>query len=403
MWLGRAFSIIGTQMGFITINWHVARLLSGREVIWLGRVIDAQALGLGALGLVRVLPVLLLAMVGGALADSVDRRKLLITTQSVAALVAITLASLTLTNHITLPLIYLLAGLAAATFALDEPSRQAIIPHLVQKKDLTSAISLNTTVWYLGSVLGPGLGGVLIATLGNLGFIYAIDALSFGAVVLSLLLMRHRSGKLRPFRLNRAEIMEGIHFTYHNKLIWSTMLIDFWATFFGSARTMLPLVADRILHVGEQGYGWLAAAQSLGAVMAGIFLSWRGQIRRQGAILLLSVALYGAATALFGLSTVYALSFLFFALTGAGDTVSSIIRGTIRQLRTPDRLRGRMTGVNMAFFMGGPYLGEAEAGIAAALFGVPFAIVSGGIATLCMVGYMAWRYPTLRQYDKSDT
>ena len=176
------------------------------------------------------------------------------------------------------------------------------------------------------------------------------------------------------------------------------MLLDFFATFFASARTMLPIVADQILGVGAQGYGLLATAQPVGAVLAGTIMSLREEVQRQGWVLLISVGVYGLATALFGLSTVFWLSYAIFALTGAGDTVSTVIRGTIRQINTPDRLRGRMTSINMIFFMGGPQLGEMEAGAVAAVFGVPVALVTGGLATVALTGWIAWKYPRLRNY-----
>ncbi|MDX1665278.1 MAG: MFS transporter, partial [Candidatus Promineifilaceae bacterium] len=178
----------------------------------------------------------------------------------------------------------------------------------------------------------------------------------------------------------------------------STMLLDFFATFFSSARTMLPLVARDMLGLGSLGYGLLGTAQPIGAIIAGVTLASRRDVYRQGALLLISVAVYGLATALFGLSTVLVVSYILFALTGAGDMISTVIRGTIRQLVTPDRLRGRMTSVNMIFFMGGPRLGELEAGLVAAVFSVPFAIFTGGMATVLLTGWIAWRYPSLRNF-----
>jgi MFS family permease len=161
---------------------------------------------------------------------------------------------------------------------------------------------------------------------------------------------------------------------------------------------MLPIVASDILGLGVQGYGLLATAQPIGAVIAGAVTSLRRDIHRQGLVLLVSVGLYGLATALFGLSTNFALSYLLFGLTGAGDTISTVIRGTLRQTMTPDSLRGRMTSVNMVFYMGGPQLGELEAGLVAALAGVPFAIFTGGLATVLLTGWVAWKYPRLRRY-----
>ena len=177
-------------------------------------------------------------------------------------------------------------------------------------------------------------------------------------------------------------------------------MLDFLATFFSSARTMLPIVAGDILGLGPVGYGWLSAAQPVGSIVAGSVVTLRGEMNKQGAVLLVSVLLYGVATIFFGLTTSVVLAFVFMALTGAADTVSTVIRGTLRQLLTPDALRGRMTSVNMVFFMGGPQLGEMEAGLAAAAFGVPFAIVSGGIATVVLTMLIAWKYPMLRRFDR---
>jgi MFS family permease len=180
------------------------------------------------------------------------------------------------------------------------------------------------------------------------------------------------------------------------------MLLDFFATFFSSARTMLPLIADGILGTGPLGYGLLSAAQPVGAVVAGAIMALRKDVYRQGVVLLVSVAIYGVATAIFGITTSFALAFVMLALTGAGDTVSTVIRGTVRQIMTPDNLRGRMTGVNMIFFIGGPQLGELEAGLVAAAFGAPFAILTGGIATVLLTGWIAWKYPRLRDYTSDD-
>jgi MFS family permease len=196
--------------------------------------------------------------------------------------------------------------------------------------------------------------------------------------------------------------VEGLRFTYNAKIIWGTMLLDFFATLLSNARTMLPIVAEEILGVGVTGYGVLATAQAVGAVVAGALLAMRRDIVRQGPVLFASVVVYGAATALFGVSAHFAASYLLFALTGAADTVSTVIRGTIRQLVTPDRLRGRMTSVNMVFFMGGPQLGEARAGVVAAVLGAPLAIASGGLATVAVALVIARRFPALAAYRRDD-
>lgn len=393
-------------MQVIAVNWHIFQLLQGTSytVSLLGQEItlNADALGLGGLGLARVVPVVLFALVGGMLADVRDRRKMLIATNGAAALLSALLAVLTLRDQVTVWAIYLITGGFAALNAFRQPAQQSIIPNLVPAKHLTNAVSLNTLVWQIGTIVGPALGGVLIAAQ-DVSLVYALDAVSFLALVGSLLMMHYRgrpSG--RPGGLGRQSLVEGWRFVRGSRIIWSTMLLDFVATLFSSARTLLPLVAEQVLGVGARGYGLLATAQALGSVLTGGYLSLRRDIHRQGFVLLSSVAVYGLATALFGISTNFALSYLLFALTGAGDTVSTVIRNTLRQIKTPDRLRGRMTGINMIFFMGGPQLGELEAGIVAALFGVPFAIFSGGVATVLFTGWIAWRYPRLRNYTNAS-
>jgi MFS family permease len=406
LWFGRLFSAIGSQMQVIAINWHVVELLSGQTIQWsLGDYsidLGAEALGLGTLGLVRIVPIILFALLGGMLADTFDRRKLLIIAQSVALLFSALLAWLTLTGNVALWSLYLITAAGVAVTAFDEPARQAIVPNIVPPEHFTSAINLNTMLFYTASIVGPGVAGLLIARF-DVGVVYVADAVSFLAVIAGLGLMRYR-GTNRPVGsgLGWQPMVEGLRFTVRSPLIWSTMLLDFFATLFSSARFMLPLVARDMLGMGPAGYGLLATAQPAGAVLAGLVLAWRSNIYRQGIVLLISVAVYGAATALFGLSTVFILSYIIFAFTGVGDTISTVIRGTIRQLNTPDRLRGRMTSVNMIFFMGGPQLGELEAGLVAAAFGVPFALVTGGVATVLLTGWVAWRYPRLRRYTADD-
>ena len=403
IWIGYLISSTGTQMQFIAVNWHIFDLLRGETYTLqlFGRefALNASALGLGSIGLVRVIPIVLFALLGGLLADARDRRKLLLWVQVASTIIAGLLAVLTLTDHITILMIYLLTGAGAAASAMEQPARQSIVPNLVPRHHLTNAISLNTLMNFLATVIGPMLSGVLVGAF-DVGIVYAINAISFVAVIISLLLMEYRGQAAAPEAsgLGWGALVEGLRFTFGSRIIRSTMLLDFFATFFSSARTMLPIVAENVLGVGVQGYGLLSTAQPIGALIAGTVMAWREDVKRQGVVLLASVAIYGAATALFGVSTWFILSYILFALTGAGDTVSTVIRGTLRQVLTPDRLRGRMVSVNMVFFMGGPQLGELEAGLVAAAFGVPMALITGGIGTVLVTLFIAWRYPRLRNY-----
>ncbi|HXV43652.1 MAG TPA: MFS transporter [Anaerolineae bacterium] len=407
LWLGQLISITGSQMQIVAVDWHIYQLLRGQTytLSLFGWTIplQAEALGLGLLGLMRVFPIILFALLGGMLADTRDRRHLMIWTQGTAAFFAAVLALITLTGHESVAAIYLLTAAGAAATAFDNPARQSLVPNLVPREHLSNAVSLNTLMWQIATITGPALAGLLVGAF-NIGLVYILNALSFVAVLMALLMMRYRGqAAAQNTSVGWPALVEGLRFTYKSHLIWSTMLLDFFATFFSSARTMLPIVASDILGVGVQGYGLLATAQPIGAVLAGSILSVRREIYRQGVVLLVSVALYGLATMLFGVSTIFALSYLLFGLTGAADTISTVIRATLRQIITPDYLRGRMTGVNMIFFMGGPQLGELEAGLVGAVFGVPFAIVSGGLATVLLTGWIAWKYPLLRRYTSAMT
>jgi MFS family permease len=405
IWIGQFISIVGTQMQLVAINWHIFELLQGQvlTVSFFGQTLtlNPEALGLGGVGLARIIPIALFAVLGGALADVRNRRTLLLWTNGAAALFAIILALLNFAHLDTVWTIYLLTSLTAATAAFSGPAFQSLVPNLVPEEHLTNAISLNSLSFQTATIAGPALAGIVI-TGTSVGMVYVVNAVSFVTIIVALLLIRYRGGAAaRDTGLNWAAIVEGWRFVRHTRIIWGSMMLDFLATFFSSANTMLPLVAGQILQVGPQGYGVLATAQAVGSLLTGITLSLRKDIYRQGVVLLTSVALYGLATMLFGLSTSFVLSYILFAFTGAADTVSTVIRQTIRQMMTPDRLRGRMTGINQIFFMGGPQLGEMEAGIVAALFGVPFAIVSGGLATIVLTGYIAWKYPRLRQYTSA--
>jgi MFS family permease len=399
LWLGEMVSTVGSQMQVVAIDWHVATLLRGQSVALSDNVsLDAQALGLGLIGLSRVIPIIIFALVGGVLADVVDRRKLMVTTRIIAALLASLLAFITLAGRETVGVIYLFTAAGSAIAAFDSPARQSLIPNLVPREHLSNAISLNTLMWQVGTIVGPAVTGVLVAQY-NIGLVYAINAVTFLVAIWALASLRYR-GERTPLAtgVGLGALMEGLRFVRNTRLIWSTMLLDFCATFFSSARTMLPIVVTQVLGLGVESYGLLATAAPVGSVLAGSVVALRKEIQNQGKVLLVSVAIYGLATVLFGLSTSLVLSYLFYALTGASDTVSTVIRSTLRQLLTPDHLRGRMTSVNMIFFMGGPQLGELEAGLVASAFSAPFAIVTGGLATVLLTAWIAWKYPRLRNY-----
>jgi MFS family permease len=397
LWAGLLLSFTGSYMQAAAMLWHVSLLVPG----------DRRALALGFVGLARIGPILLFSLVSGVAADAFNRRKVMLVTQSVMAVLAAVLAILTLRGLTVVWPIYALAACSSAAGAFDLPPRQALLPSLVPRADLPNAISLNTIAVQSASVAGPALGGLMIATT-NLGWVYAANALSFLFVIGALALMKGQGvshmnsaagGTASRADFSLVAAADGLRFVFRAPLIRSTMLLDFFATFFSSATALLPIFAQDVLHVGARGYGWLYAAPAAGA-LAGSAVMVRAvdMIERRGQVLIAAVLVYGAATVAFGLSTVFWLTFACLAITGAADTVSMVFRNLIRQLETPDALRGRMTGVNMVFFMGGPQLGELEAGLVANWFGPIVSVVSGGLGCLVATTWVAVRTPALRAY-----
>jgi MFS family permease len=320
-------------------------------------------------------------------------------TQSAMALIAVALAVLTFRGLAQVWPIYLLAALSSAAGSFDAPARQSLIPNLVPREHLANAISLNAIMLQTASVVGPSIGGLLIAQLG-IGWVYVANALSFGGVITALGLMRHTPAvRAEPGTVSVRAMTEGLRFVFSAPLIRSTMLLDFFATLFSSATALLPIFAQDILHVGARGYGWLYAAPPVGALLtSAAMVRLVDSIKRRGVVLLCAVFAYGMATVVFGMSRTFWITFLALALTGAADTVSTVFRNIVRHMETPDHLRGRMVGVNMVFFTGGPQLGELEAGLVANWFGAPFSVISGGLACALATLIVALRTPALRRY-----
>jgi len=355
---------------------------------------------LGALGVVRFLPVVLFSPLAGVIADTHDRRRVFLLAQIGLTLISVMLAWITYAGHIDATGIYLLSAMSAAIGCFSNPAKNAWMPNLVAREHLTNALSLNVTSTQIASVVGPSLAGLLLAT-GDIHLVYWINVVSFFCMIVAVLFVRPAppgEGALR--RVSYAAAVEGIRFIWKSPLIRPAMLLDFSATFFASANTLLPLFATDILHVDARGYGFLSSASAVGAVLTGATLSVLPTMKRQGHVLFYAVGFYGLATVLFGVSAKFWLTFAALFLIGAADTVSMVLRQTILQLSTPNELRGRMTSVNMLFVMGGPRLGEAEAGLVAGLVSAPFSVISGGIGCILAVAALAWRSPTLREYGR---
>jgi MFS family permease len=390
LWMGQIVSVTGSQMQFAAINWHIYLLTH-------------SALVLGLVGACRAVPIILCSLMGGVVADVIDRRRLMMTTQTVMLTCSAILAFVTFSGLGHVWPIFLLTAIASAAWAFDTPARQALVPTLVPVKDFPNAVSLSMLMFQIGLIIGPPLAGFLLASHGP-GLVYAINAGSFLAVILGLALMRtsgrpEKNDNQAP-RISLEALFEGLRFVWRTPIIVQTMTLDFVATFFASANQLLPIFAKDILQVGAQGYGFLAAAPAGGAVVTGLVMARLGTLKRQGLVVILSIAVFGSATIAFGLSRVFWFSLLMLAITGAADTISAILRQTIRQLSTPNYLRGRMTSINMIFFMGGPQLGEVEAGTVAALIGAPLSVVTGGAACLIAAAIALVAAKNLQRYEQ---
>ena len=377
-------------MQLAAINWHIY-------------LITHSALSLGLVGACRAIPIILCSLIGGVVADVVDRRRLMMATQSVMLISSGTLALVTFSGLDHVWPIFLLTATSSAAWAFDTPARQSLMPMLVPLKDFQNAVSLSMLMFQFGMIIGPPFAGFLLASRGP-GLVYAFNAASFVAVIAGLALMRV-SGRPEKTetdapRISLQALVGGIRFVWRTPIIVQTMTLDFVATFFASANQLLPIYAKDILQVGARGFGFLAASPAAGAIVAGLVMARLGTIRKQGVTVIVSIAFYGAATIAFGLSRIFWLSLLMLAATGAADTVSTILRQTIRQLVTPNYIRGRMTSINMIFFMGGPQLGEVEAGTVAALIGAPLSVITGGAACLIAAGLALIKARNLRQYEQ---
>lgn len=372
---GQMISSAGTSMQVVAVAWQVYLLTH-------------SAIALGVIGLVQAIPRLIFSLVGGVFADIFDRRKMLLIIEITLASTSTVLALCTIFHVINIVIIYLVVLVAASVSSFEFPTRQAIIPSLVRREEMPDAMSMNMITMQLAFIVGPTLGGFAIAWIG-VANTYWIDVISYFVVIGSLLLMvvPRIPVEKRP-RSGFGALVDGMRFLRAHPVILAVLSLDFFATFFGSPRALLPVYASDIMHIGPQGLGILLAATSLGAVGLAPFTGVIGRIPRQGLGVALAIVGWGVCIVAFGLSpSPLWLGVLFLAGAGAADMVSMILRGLVIQLTTPDELRGRMSAVNAMFVIGGPMLGQFESGLVAGFFTPEFSVVSGGLA--CIVATFA--------------
>src|SRR5215469_5315698 len=372
---GQLISSAGTQMQVVAVAWQVYLLTH-------------SAVALGLIGLVQAVPRLIFSLVGGVFADVFDRRKLLITIEIVLASMSAIPALCTASHVINMVIIYSVVLIAASVSSFEFPTRQAMIPTLVRREEMSDALSLSMVMMQLTSIIGPMVGGFALAWIG-VANTYWFDVISYFVVIGSLLLMVvPRVPIEKRAQAGIGALMDGIKFLRAHPIILAVLSLDFFATFFGSPKALLPVYASQIMHIGPQGLGILIAATSIGAVALAPFTGLIGRISRQGLGVVIAIIVWGLCIMAFGLSpTPLWLGVLFLAGAGAADMVSMILRGLIIQLTTPDEFRGRISAVNGMFVVGGPMLGQFESGLVAGIFSPEFSVVSGGLA--CILATLA--------------
>ena len=378
--------VLGQQVQSVAVGWEM-----------LNRT--GSAFSLGIVGLMQALPLLLFTLPAGAMCDRYDRRKIVLIASMVTAGSSVVLG---FWSYAAGPvwLAYAALFVGGTAQSIGWPARGAIMPTIVPRPLFPNAAAWNSSLFQVAAMTGPALGGVIIAFSAPAAyFTYAALTLVFSWQLVRL------KGNFKPVRTEGKqgrveELLEGLRFVFRTKLILSAMTLDLMAVLLGGAAALLPVYAKDILHVDERGLGVLRSGEAVGAVAMALFLAHSKPFGKAGIAMLWSVAGFGVAVIVFGLSTSFWLSFAMLVVMGATDSVSVIVRNTLVTQLAPDAMRGRVNAVNTVFIGSSNDLGAFRAGSMAGLFGPVFSVVVGGVGTLASVLFVAWRWPELRKMGK---
>jgi len=387
LYVGQLVSFLGSQLTVVAVPYQVFLL-------------TRSSFQVGLVSLAQLGPLLVGSLVGGAVADRMDRRRLIMAMQVAQALASLGLALNAVHGLGALWPIYASTAVAAALSGVDRPARSASIPNVVDRDQLAAAYALWQVLLQVGAVAGPALAGILLTRFG-LAPLYSLDAVSFGAALLAV-------GRMEPLPpggpegravSTRAAVFEGVRYAWRRQELVGVFVIDLDAMIFGLPRAVFPALAENVFRGGPATYGLLSAAPGAGALVGALTTGWVTSVRRQGRAVILAVGIWGAAMTGFGLVHWLWVALLLLGIGGAADVISAVFRNTILQTIVPDGLRGRLSALQIAVVSGGPRLGDAEAGAAAALGGARFAVVSGGFACLAGVLAVAAWLPRFRAFD----
>lgn len=383
LWGAQAVTFLGSELTFVAVNYQAYHLTGSVAVT-------------GLLALVELAPLLVSALVGGLLADAVDRRRMMLLTETGLALGSgALLANALVPNPRVWPL-FVVGAVAAALWGFQRPSLDALTPRLVDREELPAASALDSLRWNVGLIGGPALAGVLIAAVG-LGAVYAIDLGTFALSLLLLSRMRTVPPPVDAERPSLRAIREGFAYARSRPELIGTYAVDMVAMFFGMPNALYPALAQKL--GGAHALGLLYAAPSVGSLAATLTSGWTSRVRRHGVGVIAGASVWGAGVIVLGLAHSLWLALVALVVAGAGDMVSGIFRSTIWNSTIPDRLRGRMAGIEQVSYSSGPLLGDLEGGLVGSLAGVRASIVSGGILCLVGVAAVAALLPALRRYE----
>ncbi|MGA3352196.1 MAG: MFS transporter [Acidimicrobiales bacterium] len=387
LWAGYLVTTLGSQLTVVAIPYQVYELTH-------------SSFDVGLVGLAQILPVLGGSLFGGSIADAVDRRILLLSTQLSLALCSLGLALNSSHGHATLWPLYALSALGAGISSVDSPTRSAVLANLVGRPMFASANALWQLLYQVGQVAGPAVAGLLLGQVG-IASVYWIDTATFAVSLLAVASLP----SLRPpgggTRFGLRSIGEGLRYLKGRPVLQGTFVIDLDAMVLGMPRALFPALALARFHGGAGTVGLLYASPGAGALIAALLTGWVVGVRRQGWAVIIAVGIWGAAITAFGLVPWLIAALVLLGIAGAADVVSAVFRGTILQLEAPEALRGRLSSVHTAVVTGGPRIGDFEAGAVAALSSAQISVVSGGLGCLVGVGLVSWLMPRFTRYDTS--
>ncbi len=386
LWLGYAVNQLGSQLTIVAVAYQVYKL-------------TGSSLDVGLISLAQLAPAIIGPIIGGSLADAIDRRTILLFTNVGGAACTVGLAINASVSHPAIWPLYVCGAASAAATGVDQPTRSALMLMLIKRGSFVAANALRQLLQQISLVVGPSIAGLLLAGFG-VEVVFWVDVVTFGVALLTVASLNKHPPSDGGTRFGLQSVMEGFRFLRGRQAVQGCFYMDLNAMVLGMPTALFPALGVHYFHGGAAAVGYLYAAPGAGAFLAALFSGWTPRIVRQGRAVVIVVAIWGVAIAAFGLVPILWIALILLAIAGAADVLSAVFRGSIIQQEVPDRLRGRLSSIQTAVVTGGPRLGNSEAGLAAALGGNQFSVVSGGLGCIVGLAIITSLLPTFRRYEK---